>query len=255
MADFILVGPGSTQNPFIPANVIVPKSTLKADTNGWRASATSTYACFAHNVTYGNIIVVTATVGSGATSNGDDMLFGIIIRTGANAGGGIVIVVGAFSTSLGILDTSGTETPIGGGQSCTRGNADVWSAQFVLSGGTWTVSNVTQNAGTPFNYGANTTTTYAAESSLAAGGGFEPFNNNSLYMSQFTGTGVAGGGLNISPTVGSETMAGNAPTVTPAANTVLTPFVARKDSGVMVPDRRILMPTRKIFLPSYRKAA
>ncbi len=255
MADFTLNGPGTTNNPWTPSNIIVPISTIKSDATGWRASSAGTFACFAHNVNYGNTIVVTITIASGGTSNGDDVVYGGIIRSGGNAGGGLVAVVSAFSVKIATMDTAGNETGIGAAQSCTRANADVWSMQITLSAGTWTFSNVTQNGGSAFNFGSNTTTTFASETTMAAGGGFEPFNNNSFYLSQFTGTGVSGGGLNIVPTIGSLTATGVAPTVTPAINTVLTPFVARHGSGMLIPDKRILVPQRKIFLPTYRKAA
>lgn len=54
-------------------------------------------------------------------------------------------------------------------------------------------------------------------------------------------------GSSVTPTVGATTVTGNAPTVTPALSTVITPFVARK-SGVLMPRER------KIFLPSRRAA-
>lgn len=66
----------------------------------------------------------------------------------------------------------------------------------------------------------------------------------------------AGSGSNttLTPTVGSNNFTGNAPTVTPATNSVVTPFVARK-SGLLEPDRRLLVPSRKIFLPPWVKRA
>lgn len=59
----------------------------------------------------------------------------------------------------------------------------------------------------------------------------------------------------IAPTAGSDNFTGNAPTVTPAQNTVIKPFVARK-SGLLEPDRRLLVPVaRKVFLPTLKQAA
>lgn len=59
----------------------------------------------------------------------------------------------------------------------------------------------------------------------------------------------------ITPTVGSVTTSGVAPTVTKALNTVIQTFVARHGGHVLEPDRRIALPKeRKIFIPG-RKAA
>lgn len=65
---------------------------------------------------------------------------------------------------------------------------------------------------------------------------------------------AGGSNTGITPTAGSDNFTGNAPTVTPALNTVIKPFVARK-SGVLEPDRRLLIPDRRIFLPTFKRAA
>jgi hypothetical protein len=188
MADFTLNAPGTTNNPWTPANVIIPVSTIKSDATGWRASAAGTYACFAHNATYGSTITTTFTIASGGASNGDDIVLGALVRSGVNAGAGLGIVVGAFTSHVVTWDPTGLETNISSSTSITRANNDVWSVTVSISGGTATITALQNGSSVTFN--ANTTTTYTGEASLAAGGGFEPFNNNSLYLSQFTGTGV-----------------------------------------------------------------
>lgn len=58
----------------------------------------------------------------------------------------------------------------------------------------------------------------------------------------------------ITPPVGSDTITGNQPTVINGVNTVIQTFVARRESQLLMPDRRVQVPERKIFLP-YRKAS
>lgn len=194
MADFILPAPGVVNNPWTPANVIIPVGTIKSDATGFRAGTAGVPACFAHNVNYGNVITTTITLASGAASSGDDALVGIVTRSGVNAGAGIGAVISVSSVKLASWNAALTETNISAGVAITRGNTDVWTITVTFAAGTFTITNVTQNAGAAITFSANTTTALAAETTLAAGAGYEPFNNDSLYFGQFTGTGVSGGG-------------------------------------------------------------
>lgn len=191
MADFTLNAPGTTNSPWTPANVIIPVSTIQSDTNGWRAtnSPPGTMAAWAHNANYGHTITSTWTCGSGASSNGDWIIIGSLVRTGPNAGGIIGILVGAFSV-LACTSTAGNvQTNISAGVSITRALNDVFSCTVAISGGTATITG-NQNGGANFAFSANTTTTFTGEASLAAGAQYNPGNNGSLYVTQFTGTGV-----------------------------------------------------------------
>lgn len=195
MVDFTLPAPGTTNNPWTPANVIIPVGTIKSDATGFRAGAAGVPACFAHNVNYGPVVTSTFTLAAGATSNGDDLLLGIVVRSGTNAGAGIGIVLGVASVKLVSWDKTLTQTNISAaGVAVTRGNTDVWTVTVSFSAGTFTITNVTQNGGGALTFSGTTTTALAAETTLAAGAGHEPFNNDSLYLGQFTGTGVSGGG-------------------------------------------------------------
>lgn len=201
MADFTLNAPGTTNNPWTPANVIIPVGTIKSDATGWRAGGAGVPACFAHNVVYGSVITSTFTLAAGAASNGDDLLLGIVVRSGTNAGAGIGLVLGISTVKLASWDKTLTETNISAaGLSITRGNSDVWTITVTFAAGTFTITNVTQNGGGALTFSGTTTTALAAETTLAAGGGFEPFNNDSLYLAQFTGTGVAAGVTISAPT-------------------------------------------------------
>jgi hypothetical protein len=189
MADFVLNAPGTTNNPWTPANVIIPSTAIISDSTGFRSLAAGDTSPFAHNVNYGSVITATVTVASGATSNGDDILVGSVVRTGANAGCIIGIDVGAFSVKAVTANASGVVTNISSGITITRANNDVWSCTVSIVAGTATI-NGNQNGGSNFSFSANTTTTFASEASLAAGAMFNAGNNNSFYLSQFTGTGV-----------------------------------------------------------------
>lgn len=191
MADFTLNAPGTTNNPWTPAGVIILDSTIKSDATGFRASTAGVFVDVAHNVTYGTTITATATIAAGATSNGDQLYLGAVVRSGANAAAGIGVLIDAFICAAGWWDVTGNtftkvSTP---DNSITRANADVWSVTVSISGGTATIT-CKQNATTITFGGSNTTTQWATEVSLAAGVGFTAGNNDSLYLSQFTGTGV-----------------------------------------------------------------
>jgi hypothetical protein len=194
VADFTLNAPGTTNNPWTPANVLTPVAAtfgIKSDATGFRSIAAGDFSEFAHNATYGLTIVATGTVIAGATSNGDEIWLGAVVRTGGNAGAGIGVIIGAFGattatwTGLGGL---GGSTNISSGTSITRANNDVWAVTVAISGGTATIT-CTQNGGA-VTFSANTTTNFTGEASLAAGAAFNAQNNDSLYLSQFTGTGV-----------------------------------------------------------------
>lgn len=195
MTDFTLNAPGTTNSPWTPANVIILDSTIKSDATGFRATTPGTFVDLAHNVNYGSTVTATATIAAGATSNGDQIYLGGVVRSGANAAAGVGVLIDAFICAAGWWDITGNtftkvSTP---DNSITRANSDVWTVTLSISGGVISISCL-QNA-TPITFGgSNTTTQWAGEASLAAGLGLTAGNNNSLYLSQFTGTGVSGGG-------------------------------------------------------------
>jgi hypothetical protein len=196
VADFTLNAPGTTNNPWTPANILTPLGStvgIKSDATGWRSIASSAGAVWAHNATYGTTITVTVTIAAGATSNGDQLFVGATVRSGANAGGGVGIFLDAFSLAGGWWDVTGTTfTKVTSSDtSVTRANSDVWSVTLTQSGGSWAISNVTQNGTARALNGTTTTTQYGSETTAAAGASYLFGNNDSLYLSQFTGTGVS----------------------------------------------------------------
>lgn len=201
MADFTLNAPGTTNNPWLPANVLTPVGAssvgIKSDANGWRSVSSANGAIWAHNVTYGTTITVTVTIAAGASSNGDQLFLGATVRSGANAGGGVGLFLDAFVVAAGWWDTTGSNfTKVTASDtSITRTNGDVWAVTVTLSGGSWNVSNVTQNGSAVTLNGTTSTTQYGTETSTAAGASYLFGNNDSLYLSQFTGTGVLQGAL------------------------------------------------------------
>lgn len=212
MADFILPAPGTTNNPWLPSNVITSlgtSSAIRSDATGFRSAAAGDFSEFVHNASYGSVITVTATIIAGGTSNGDEVWIGPFVRSGANIGAGFGAIIQAFSAKIAFW--TGVQ-PFGGSTSISsagivRGTNDVWAVTSSVVGGTATIS-VTQN-GTPIVFGVNVNTNFTGEASLAAGAAFNAQNNNSMYLSQFTGTGVvstatfvpeapmSGGGFNV----------------------------------------------------------
>lgn len=199
MADFTMSAPGTVNNPFTPANVIFPTGALRSDATGIRGqnSPPGTMCAFAHNVAYGAMITSTWTVAAGATSNGDWLIVGSLVRSGANAGAIIGCYFGAFAAGIVTCDPLNNLSHISSDISITRSVADVFSCSVSISGGTATIV-ASQNGG-GLSFSANTTTTYASEASLAAGGQYNPGNNGSLYFSQFTGTGVSAAVASVVP--------------------------------------------------------
>lgn len=199
-ADFTLSAPGATNNPWAPSNVIVPVSTIRSDLspNSFRAGVTGTYAVFAHDATYGATIVSEFTMN--AVHASDDWYIGAVVRTGGNAGAFLGVRCLTTGVSVVTVTPAAAVTAISTSASwpTTAAANDVDAVTVAISGGVATIT-LTQN-GLSATFSANTTSTYAAEASLAAGGGFNPQNNNTTRVSQFQGTGVsAAGGTVISP--------------------------------------------------------
>jgi hypothetical protein len=193
MPDFTLNAPGTTNNPWTPANVIIPASTISSNATGFHAGVNGTNVTFAHNATYGTSITSTVTLAT-AGATGDDIIAGAGVRSGANAGAmiGVIFYSAASGGGCRVCTSTGagTVTTISGPATYTRTLGDVLSVTVAISGGTATVTASAN--GTALVFSVNTTTTYATESSLAAGAQFQPQDVNGLYLSQFTGTGVAG---------------------------------------------------------------
>lgn len=185
MADFTLSAPGTTNNPWNPGSIIKPLGNIKSDTNGWRAQTNTVVSPFGHDATYASPIIATATIA--ATSGADDIFLGALVRTGANAGGMIGVYITGTTVAAGSLSVAGGLT-VGTAAASTRTIADVYAVTVSISGGTATIT-LTKN-GSPISLTGNTTTTFATETTLAAGAAFYPFNSNLTYLSQFTGTGV-----------------------------------------------------------------
>lgn len=191
MADFTLNAPGTVNNPFVPANVLIPVSTLKSDATGFRAGTAGTFTPFGHNVTYGTTIIASATV-SAIGGNGDDWIVGGMVRTGANEGAmvGLYCVAGGQAVLCTITE-AGVKTNISEGITVAWTVGDVVVCQLVNNGTIWTITAQRNGTAIPFALG-NTTTTYVSETSMAAGGEFVAGDTNGTYFSQFTGTGVSG---------------------------------------------------------------
>jgi hypothetical protein len=189
MADFTLNAPGTTVNPYTPSSILILLGTLQSEASGIRPGSLSS-AIIAHNVSYGATITTTATLAT--ISSGDSILVGAVVRTGGNAKAFIGASISFAQIALITLDAAGSSTPISTANAITWATSDVFSTTVAISGGTATVS-ASQN-GSPFTFNINTTTNFTGETSLAAGMVFDPENNNGTRISQFTGTGVSGGG-------------------------------------------------------------
>jgi hypothetical protein len=179
---FTLSAPGSTNNPWTPAGIVtLGGNGLKSDATGFRAQNFA-YTPFGHPGTYGPTIVSTATLAT--TSSGADIFLGDLVSTGANAGAMIAAWITATSCIFGTMNPGGTFTSLSTATTITHGATDLFAATVGISGGTATLT-LTQN-GTPVTFSANTTTTYATESSIISGCAFLPNASNGTYLSQFT---------------------------------------------------------------------
>lgn len=190
-ADFTLNGPGTTNDPWTPTNIIIPVGSLKSDASGFRDSPFS-YSVFAHNTTYGATITSTVTVGT-ATS-GDELVVGAVVRTGGNAGCMIGVYFQNSQAIVATMTAGATRSSISSATALNtnRTAGDVYEVTVTIVGGTATIT-AKQNGAT-LTFSSNTTTTYAAEATLAAGASFDPQNSNGTRLSKFEGTGVSGGG-------------------------------------------------------------
>lgn len=193
MADVVINAPGTANNPYTNALLLTSLGTsspLASTVTGIRSAAAGDYSEFAHNASYGSVITITVTIASGAASNGDELWIGPTVRSGPNIGSGFGLIIQAASAKLAVWTGA---APFGGSSSIsssaiTRVNGDVWTLTSTVVAGTASLV-VLQNS-TPITFGVNTTTSFTGEASLAAGGAFNAQNNNSLFISQFTGTGV-----------------------------------------------------------------
>lgn len=190
MADFTFNAPNTTVNPYTPTSCIVPVGTIASTTTGLRAGATGTNCCFAHDATYGSTITATATISTTGAVNGDDIVLGAVARSGANLGCGIGVLITRTTVSVCTFSSGLVITGVSTNTADTRTANDVYTVTVSISGGTATIT-CSKNGGANFTFNVSTTTTNAAETTLAAGIVFSPQNNNSTRISQFTGTGVA----------------------------------------------------------------
>lgn len=193
MADFTLNGPGTTNNPWAPPSCIVPLGSLQSSSAGFWPTG-FVYSAIAHNVNYGLTITSTATIGAFDTG-GDQVYVGAVVRTGANAGCFIGCRFGLNTATVLITsNASGTNTNVSAGATVAATTVgDIVSCTVAIVSGTATLSAKYNGTAVTFT-GGTTTTTFASESSLAAGFIMDPQNTNGTKLTQFTGTGVAGGG-------------------------------------------------------------
>lgn len=193
MADFTLNAPGTTQNPYTNSAILVVENSMRSDSNGIRAVG-DVYTVCAHNVNYGLVITSTVTLGTFDTL-GDQFYVGAVVRTGANAGGFIGCRFGLNTGAVLLTATpTGTNNNISAGATVPASTiGDVLGCVVTLNG---TNASLTASYnGSPITFtGGSTTTTYATEPTLSAGWVMDPEDVDGSYITQFTGTGVAGGG-------------------------------------------------------------
>lgn len=181
---------GTASDPYTPSGFIIPVGTVKRDTTGLRRATGKPF--YAHDTTYGNVITATATIA--AFSNFDAVYVGAVVRTGANAGA--FIGVNVYTTGIVQIvrcNAAGTETDISNTldpSGITAG--DIISVSYNKTTGAITA---TKNGGALSFTGTTTDSTYGAEASLAAGGGFDAGNVNGSYVSLFETTGESAGSV------------------------------------------------------------
>lgn len=200
MADYVINAPGTVVNPYTPAGSIVFGNGLASNATGIRGHNSTNATSFAHNVQYGNVITTTMTFVQ-INPGGDDAFIGGVIRTGVNAGsmsglyiqsGDCILASWAFNSGTGAF----TKTNIGSSATTiVTAPGDVFALTMTNSGSLFTFSNFTQNGSAIALIGPTTSATFASETSMSAGGWLDCGNTNNTFFSQFTGTGVASGGI------------------------------------------------------------
>lgn len=90
--------------------------------------------------------------------------------------------------------------------------------------------------------------TQATTASPGAAGISDAYANLSMWFKE-----AGGSNTGVTPSVGAISLTGNAPNVTPAANTVIAPFTARR-GGILLP-KGVERDGPRIFLPSWRRKA
>ncbi len=218
MADFTLNAPGTNENPWTPADIIIPSGSLQTDsTLGIRNGSGATHVVFAHDANYGDVITAEAVISQ--WHDFDELFVGAVVRTGGNAGASVGLIILADDTlRFRRINAAGSATDIGGDiiPPVTITAADV--IEVVYNKTTGAIS-ATQNGSTIGS--GQTDSTYAGESSLAAGVYMYPGGNNTTYIASFSGTGVDGGAVTGTGvlTATKATMSGSGTVIQPATGT------------------------------------
>jgi hypothetical protein len=174
---------GATSNPYTNGNLIIPRGTLQTDaTNGARRGS-GIIPVAAHDVAFDAAITSRVTV-SARLSN-DFVFAGAVVRTGANAGAFVgVYYNGNTEMRVCRINAAGTKTDISNALTITALEAGD-TITCVYNSGTGAVT-AQINGGSDLAFtGTTADSTYAAESTLAAGFGFDAQNSNGTYVSQF----------------------------------------------------------------------
>lgn len=194
MADFSFdFSAQTTANPWpVPSSLLKLSVTNFSLTNGTgvRSASNGNSAWGAHNVNYtgGTTPIVAAITYNAIVFNHDNAGAGVFARTGGNAGAGYALRLdetGAMyfdSVAPGFVATQIAST-----SGLTLSASDVFTLSYVPATGALVGQ---QNGVTKLTF---TDTTYAAETTLAAGWWIDPGNTNSQYIKTFAGTGVATG--------------------------------------------------------------
>lgn len=185
---FTLNAPGSNNNPYTNANLVIPRGTIQSDTTGWKLGS-GTIPVVAHDTAFGSTITSRVTV---AAILGSDFVFvGSVVRTGANAGAFVgVYYNGSTEMRICRINAAGTKTDISNALTITALSAND-TITCVYNTGTGAVT-AQINGGSNLSFtGTTTDSTYAAESTLAAGFGFDAQNSNGTKVSSFFADGQA----------------------------------------------------------------
>jgi hypothetical protein len=203
------------------------------------------------------------TIGSKITLNGirghavtDDVTYlDIVIETGANAWKGYSLQIQNGFQSLFRLDNAtdfNESTPPNTAIATSTSDTIAEGDTFELTLNTSTGVLIGNHNGTQL-----TTATDATYSTgLCAGFQVNSANLGGTGVSLFVSTGdTSGTNTTITPSAGSDTLTGNAPTAQMVTNNVIQTFTARRGGLVLEPNRRIVRPRRTIILPDWRRAA
>jgi hypothetical protein len=191
VADITLNATGAaTANPYTPTDYTIVTGTLQNTNGTGMRSNTNTVQAHAYYApgTWGPVVTVDFTIPASANGFGDNVMAGVMVRSGANAGAALLGHWNGTELRVYRRAAAGTLTSISTQQAVAAANGDIAGVTITLATGDC------QRRYNGANVGAVITdTTFIAETDWGPCFGFSPTNSNARRISLFEATGISGG--------------------------------------------------------------